>query len=80
MRRERPKLSDARAWLQRELAAWKQDSGLASLRDPAILQSLTPEQRDESTAFWKTLDDALARLKDSEQTAPPPPSPAADRT
>jgi hypothetical protein len=79
MHRERNKYSDSRAWLQRELAALKHDPGLASLKDPSILQTLTPEQRDESAAFWQALDDALARLKGSEETgstAPPPPSAA----
>jgi eukaryotic-like serine/threonine-protein kinase len=67
LRFERPKHSESRGWLQRELLEWKRDPGLASLRDPAILRTLTPQQRDESAAFWQSVDDAIARLKDPDQ-------------
>lgn len=69
MKHERPRGSDPLAWLRRELTQWRQDPGLARLRDPEALQALTPPQRDECTAFWRDLDDAITRLEDSSPTA-----------
>jgi serine/threonine-protein kinase len=64
MHKPRPKNSDSRAWLKRELTAWKRDAGLAPLRDPAILRTLTAQQRDEVAGVWKAVDDAIDQLKD----------------
>jgi serine/threonine-protein kinase len=64
MHRERPSDSPARPWLARELTLWKQDPGLAGIRNPIALQSTTPEIRNECATFWQSLDTAIARLQD----------------
>ena len=58
-----PPKGSARDWFRRELASWKQDPGLAGLRDPAALESATPNLRAECTIFWNSLDQAIASLQ-----------------
>jgi serine/threonine-protein kinase len=62
MRIDRAPGSASRAWLKQELIVWREDPRLADLRTPAALQSLTPQQRDECAAFWKSLDESIGRL------------------
>lgn len=42
-----------RAQLQQALAHWRDDRDLAGLRDPAALDQLPPEERQEWRALWK---------------------------
>lgn len=55
-----PSNAAGRDWVRREFISWKRDPGLADLRDPATLDSATPELSGECAAFWKSLDDAIA--------------------
>jgi hypothetical protein len=77
MREAQTKDAASREWLGRELNGWRRDPGLASLRDPSALQSLTPEQREEHVAFWKAVDEAITRLQDG--PVPTTTRPAASR-
>jgi serine/threonine-protein kinase len=58
-----PANAAGRDWVRREFISWKQDQGLADLRDPARLDSVAPDLSGECAAFWKSLDDAIARLQ-----------------
>jgi hypothetical protein len=52
---------------------WKEDPGLASVRDPAWLAAMPPADRKAWEALWRDVDALLASIPP--QAAPPPAKP-----
>ena len=50
-----------RAEVRRTLARWRVDPDLAGLRDPKLLDSLPPADRQECRALWRDIDDLNKR-------------------
>jgi hypothetical protein len=48
---------------------WKEDPGLAPVRDPAWLRAMPPADRKEWEALWRDVDAVLASIA---QPAGPP--------
>src|SRR5205823_627300 len=53
-----------RAVVHDHLWWWKQDPGLATVRDPRWLAQMTPSDRKAWESFWADVDTALAPLRE----------------
>jgi len=66
MKHDRPRGTDARAWIRREFIGWRQDPGLASLRDT---RGLSPTELETCLTFWRMLDKTIAQLGSGPSTS-----------
>jgi hypothetical protein len=55
------------------LTSWKNDPGLASVRDPALLAAMPPADRKAWEELWRDVDAVLASI--SQQAGSPPTKP-----
>jgi hypothetical protein len=66
---------DAKQWpeVRVNLTFWKNDPGLASVRDPAWLATMPPADRKSWEALWRDVDALLASI--AQRAGPPPAKP-----
>jgi tetratricopeptide (TPR) repeat protein len=66
---------DAKQWpaVRETLTSWKNDPGLASVRDPTWLAAMPPDDRKAWEALWRDVDGLLASVTPRE--GPPPAKP-----
>ncbi len=57
---------------QKRLSSWREDPDLASLRDPAALERLSPDERQECRALWRDLAARIERLAQPPSYVPIP--------
>jgi serine/threonine-protein kinase len=54
--------------MQRLIARWRADAGLAGVRDPGAFDRLPPAEREECRAFWNDMESCIIRFSSPGQT------------
>jgi hypothetical protein len=54
----------SRVLIRKMLANWKGDPGLAGLREPSAMDTLSTDERNECVALWQAVDHLLTRARE----------------
>ena len=52
-----------RDWIKNKLAEWQNDHDLAGIREPAELNKLSADERQDCLALWREVEELYDRIK-----------------